>query len=324
MTSRSIVVKGEHLVPDVEPSWSALGRYGRANLIVTAVQVVAWAALLTVIDSASLPLWVRAAALLLFCLMMQGVFTMLHEFCHRNAHRNPGLNYLIGWVTSTMFGTAPTMLQVQHWGHHRRNRTEAERGEFIHEGESALLKTLGYYAAVLGGIWLGCLLFPLVSPLLPYSTAQRLARHERFNTFAAGFGEFSPRDWRRMQLEGVGLFACAAVLVGAGPWQWQTLALSYGAFGFSWSSLQWIYHLHTPVHVVEGAYNLRAPRLVRVLFLNFNYNLTHHRRPSLPWQELYVRSDQQETQPIWYRYALIFRPPVPFPKDQSVLEKRYF
>ena len=31
----------------------------------------------------------RAAALGLFCLMMQGVFTMLHEFCHRNAHRNP-------------------------------------------------------------------------------------------------------------------------------------------------------------------------------------------------------------------------------------------
>jgi fatty acid desaturase len=324
MTSRTILVDGEHLVPDHEPSWSALGRYGRANLIVTAVQVVSWAALLTIIDSASLPLWVRATALVLFCLMMQGVFTMLHEYCHRNAHRNPRLNYLIGWITSMMFGTAPTMLQVQHWGHHRRNRTEAERGEFIHDGENPVVKTIGYYVAVLGGIWLGCLLFPMVSPLLPYATAQRLARHERFNTFAAGFGEFSAREWRRMQIEGVGLFAFVAGLVWVGPWHWQTLALSYAAFGFSWSSLQWIYHLHTPVHVVEGAYNLRAPGLVRVLFLNFNYNLTHHRRPSLPWQELYVRSNQQETQPIWYRYALIFRPPVPFPEDQSVLEKHYF
>jgi fatty acid desaturase len=324
MTSRTIVVEGEHLVPDLEPSWSALGRYGRSNLAVTFAQVAMWALLLTAIDRASLPWAVRALALLLFCLMMQGVFTMLHEFCHRNAHANPRLNYLIGWVTSTIFGTAPTMLQVQHWGHHRRNRTAAERGEFIHEGEHAWSKTMGYYAAVLGGIWLGCFLFPLASPLLPYSTAQRLARHERFNTFAAGFGDFSAQEWRAMQLEGIGLLAFWGGLVWFGPWQWQTLAVAYAAFAFSWSSLQWIYHVHTPVHVVEGAYNLRAPGLVRILFLNFNYNLTHHRRPSVPWQELQARSDPKETQPIWYRYPLIFRPPVPFPKDLSVLDKRYF
>jgi fatty acid desaturase len=78
------------------------------------------------------------------------------------------------------------------------------------------------------------------------------------------------------------------------------------------------------VHIVEGAYNLRAPGIVRMLFLNFNYNLTHHRRPSLPWQELHARSDLKETQPIWHRYLLVFRPPVHFPSDQSVLEKRYF
>jgi len=324
MISRTIVVEGRELVPDVEPSWSALGRYGRANIIVTFAQLVSWAVLLSVIDRGSLPWAVRAAALLLFCLMMQGVFTMLHEFCHRNAHRNPLLNYSIGFASATLFGTAPTMLQVQHWGHHRRNRTEAERGEFVHEGENALAKTIGYYFAVLGGIWLGCFLFPLVSPLLPYAAAQRLARHKRFNTFAAGFGDFTAREWRLMQIEGIWSLVFWSALVWAGPWHWQTLAVSYAAFAFSWSSLQWIYHVHTPVHVVEGAYNLRAPGLVRLLFLNFNYNLTHHRRPSLPWQELPARSDPRETQPIWYRYPLIFRPPVPFPKDLSVLDKRYF
>ena len=293
MTSRTIpvLVQGEHLVPDLEPSWSALGRYGRANLVVTVAQVLVWAALLTAIDSRTLHWSARAAALGLFCLMMQGVFTMLHEFCHRNAHRNPRLNYLIGWLTSTMFGTAPTLLQVQHWGHHRRNRTEAERAEFIHDGESPLAKTATYYGAILGGIWLACFLFPLISPLLPYATAQRLARHERFNSFAAGFGEFSARDWRRMQIEGLWSLAFWGGLVWFGPWQWPTLAVAYAAFAFSWSSLQWIYHVHTPVHVVEGAYNLRAPGIVRMLFLNFNYNLTHHRRPSLPWQELHARSD---------------------------------
>jgi fatty acid desaturase len=324
MTSSTIIVEGEHLIPDVEPAWSALGSYGRANVAVTILQVMAWSALLTVIDYRMLPLWVRAGAVVLFCLMMQGVFTMLHEFCHRNAHRNARVNYLIGWITSTMFGTAPTMLQVQHWGHHRRNRTAAERGEFIHAGEDAFAKTVAYYVAILGGIWLGCFLFPLVSPLLSYAASRRLARHERFNTFAAGFGEFTASEWRRMQIEGIVLLVFWSALVRFGPWTWQTLAIAYAAFAFSWSSLQWIYHLHTPIHVVEGAYNLRAPAIVRWLFLNFNYNLTHHRRPSLPWQELHRQSNIRETQPIWYRYVLVFRPPVPFPMDLSVLERRYF
>ena len=321
---KEIVVDGEHLVPEAEPSWKALGRYGAANLRVIVLQVVAWAALLSIIDADGLPWTVRAVGVALFCLMMQGVFTMLHEYCHRNAHRNRRLNYLIGWVTSTLFGTAPTLLRVQHWGHHRRNRSEAERAEFIHEGERALSKTAQYYVAILGGIWLGCFVMPLVAPLLPYRTLQRIARNERFNSFAAGFGEFSLRDWRTLQLEGVGSLALWTAVLVFGPWRWQTLAIAYGAFAFSWSSLQWIYHLHTPVHVIEGAYNLRAPRPVRALFLNFNYNLTHHRSPSLPWQELHLKSDLRETQPMWYRYLLIFRPPVRFPDDLSVLEKRYF
>jgi fatty acid desaturase len=323
-SAQAIPVEGLPLVPEAEPSWGSLGRYGRSNLLVIVGQVALWAALLSAIDCKALHWTARGAALVLFCIMMQGVFTMLHEYCHRNAHRDRRLNYLIGWVTSTLFGTSPTLLQVQHWGHHRRNRTAAERGEFIHEGEHPWVKRIGYYAAILGGIWLGCFFFPLVAPLLPYKTVQRLSRNDRFNTFAAGFGDFSAREWSIMRFEGIALLAAWGLLVAFGPWRWQTLAVSYAAFAFTWSSLQWIYHLHTPLHLVEGAYNLRLPFLVRLLFLNFNYNLTHHRRPSLPWQELRSRSNFEETQPLWYRYVLAFRPPVPFPEDLSLLEKRYF
>lgn len=323
-THRPIAVEGEHLVTDVEPAWKALGRYGTANLVTACAQAAGWAALLTAIDARRLPWPLRALAVLVFCLMMQGVFTLLHEYCHRNAHRDPRLNYLIGWITSTLFGTAPTFLRVQHWGHHRRNRTASERAEFVHDGERAGWKTVQYYAAILGGIWLGCFLLPLLAPLLPYRAAARLARNDRFNTFATAFGEFTRRDWRTLQLEGLGSLAFWTAVIAWGPWRLSTLAIAYGAFAFSWSSLQWIYHMHTPVHVVEGAYNLRAPGPVRALFLNFNYNLTHHRNPWLPWQELYRQSNPEETQPLWYRYLLVFRPPVPFPDDLSVLEKRYF
>jgi len=318
------IVAGLELVPETEPQWTALGRYGRSNIVVTMFLVAGWFILLTAMDNAHLPLSLRAVTTVLFCLMMQGVFTMIHEYCHRNAHRGPRIAYAIGWVTSTVFITAPTFMLVQHWGHHRRNRTEAERAEFIQDGENVVRKWLQYYFAVFGGLWLSSVFFPVISILLPYRWARWLTIDARFNSYSAAFQDFDSREWLRLRIEGAVLVLMWAVMLRYGPWHWQTLAIAYGAFAFSWSSLQWVYHLWTPLHVIEGAYNLRAPWIVRVLFLNFNYNLTHHRHPSIPWQELYRRSDPKETQPLWYRYARVVLPPVPFPSDQSILEKRYF
>ncbi|MEP7347142.1 MAG: fatty acid desaturase [Gemmatimonadaceae bacterium] len=321
---RPTTIGGEHEISDAEPNWTALGRYGTFNLVVVGIQVVAWAALITIADSAQLPLWARVAAVVVFCLMMQGVFTLVHEYCHRNAHHDPRLNYLIGVISCTLFGTSPTLLRVEHWGHHRRNRTESERPELIHPDEGAFRKRVEYYFAILGGIWLGSAVGPLLAPLVSYARVQRVARSSPRNTFIAGLEAFKRGDWQALRLEGLGLYTFWALVLALGPWKWQTIAICYAAFAFSWSSLQWIYHLYTPLHVIEGAYNVRAPWLLRMLFLNFNYNLTHHRHPAIPWQELHRESALRETQPIWYRYLLIFRPPIRFPEDMSVLEKRYF
>lgn len=116
-----------------------------------------------------------------------------------------------------------------------------------------------------------------------------------------------------MRLEGLGLLAFWIPVALVGPWSAATLVTAYAAFAFSWSSLQWVYHLRTPLHVVEGGYNLRLPAPLRWLWLSFNMNLTHHRRPYLPWQELYAASNQAETQPLWYRWLLMFVPPARFP-----------
>ncbi|MCO4763229.1 MAG: fatty acid desaturase [Myxococcales bacterium] len=297
--------------------------YGRQNLTVLCAQVLAWAGLLTTIEHAP-NLAIKLGLVLLFCFVMQGVFTMMHEFFHGIAHPNRRINYGIGVVGSTLFGTAATLHKVNHWGHHVRNRTPAEQGEFYHPHESRLGKTALYYFAVLGGLYLSGLVFPLLSVLIPYSAVRWLSADKRRNTYSAAFEQFRPQDWVRMRLEGVAmvLFWCAVVMWG--PWRWQTLVLAYGAFCVSWSSLQWVYHLRTPLDVIEGAYNLRLPTPIRLLFLNFNCNLTHHRQPHLPWQDLYSHSDQRETQPLWYRWARVLLPPEPYPTDPSRFDKRYF
>lgn len=318
------------VMPEHEPIAPSRGRYGAQNLAVLGAQIVGWALLLTGIEHAPAGLVgvaIRAVLVVLFCFLMQGVFTMMHEYFHRNAHKSREVNYGIGIVASTLFGTSATLHRVHHWGHHVRNRSEAERGEFIHPSESPAKKVALYYFAICGGLYVGGLVFPLLSFFIPYSAVRALAKTKRFNTYAAAHEQFKSVDWAAMRAEALVLYVFWGLLIAFGPWSISTLLLAYGAFAFSWSSLQWAYHLRTPLHVVEGAYNLRAPWLVRVLFLNFNYNLTHHRQPALPWQELCAASDPKETQPLWYRWALMAKPPQRFPEDPAelaFLEKRYF
>lgn len=310
-------------LPEKEPAYRGLGRYGGQNLAVCAVQTVAWAALLTALDR-SPAWWVTLPLLFAFCTVMQGTFTMMHEFFHRNAHRNRRWNYAIGVVGSTLFGTSATLHKINHWGHHVRNRTKAEQGEFIHEGERPFNKVALYYFATMGGLWLGGLVFPFVALVLPYRSVEWLRAHKELNTYSAAFEQFKAPDWTRMRWEAVGLALFWGAVLAVGPWRWSTLALAYAAFAYHWSVLQWVYHLRTPIDVVEGAYNLRLPAPIRLGWLNFNYNLTHHRRPELPWQELPEHTDLAETQPLWWRYLLMWLPPTPYPSDTTYLRKTYF
>ncbi len=313
----------ENPLPEQEPNYGNLGRYGGSNLLIASGQFVGWAVLLTSIETAE-TWWLKVPLALIFCTLMQGVFTMMHEYFHGNAHSNGVLNYMIGVVGSTTFGTSATLHRINHWGHHTRNRTSAERGEFIHEGESAIGKVGLYYFATMGGLWLFGAIFPVLSLFIPYRTLERVKERGEFNTYLEAFKEFGAADWTRMRLEGVGLAVFWGGILYNEVWQWQTLLLAYAAFAYHWSVLQWIYHLRTPIDVVEGAYNLRLPAPIRLAWLNFNCNLTHHRRPDLPWQELYAATNQQETQPLWYRYLLMWLPPTRYPSDRSYLEKTYF
>lgn len=294
------------------------------NIAICIAQVVAWAALISLLHVEGSLAW-KIPVAILFCLMMQGVFSLMHECIHGHGHPSRAVNQAIGVATGTIFGTAYTLFRVNHEGHHVRNRTRAEIAEYILPGESVSRKIFLYYFAILGGIWLGSLIASLVLPFVPYRLAEKLNRPAAsMNGYSLSFAQFKRADWNSLRLEAaIGVLAWVSAIVLFG-WDLATLAVLYAAFAFSWSSLQWIYHLRTPLDPVEGAYDLRAPWLVRALFLNFNYNLTHHRRPDLPWQQMHGIVNRHETQPIWYRYLMVFKCPEPLPADPSSICKTYF
>jgi fatty acid desaturase len=250
---------------------------------------------------------------------------MMHECIHNNGHDNTKVNFALGAISGFMFGTSYTLFRVNHEGHHVRNRTRPEVAEYIYPGENKFWKTAKYYFAVLGGIWLGSFAALFVLPLIPFKFAHKLSLNATsMNGYSLSFLHYKIKDWWQQRLDCalvIGLW-CAAFFIF--DWHWQVVVPLYLFFAFSWSSLQWIYHLRTPLHRIEGAYNLRAPTVVRWLFLNFNYNLTHHRHPDMPWQEMHKVTNLAETQPILARYIGVVKPPEPLPADISTIQKTYF
>lgn len=275
----------------------------------------------------SLPL--KGLVLGVFVLMMQGVFSLMHDAIHGNGHPSPALDRLIGVLTATLFGTTYTLFRLNHEGHHVRNRTRPEIAEYFYPEDDRAWKTFKYYFAILGGIWLASFLAVFVLPFVRFEAVRRrlgsiTSSSRSMNGYALSFAQYTERDWREQRLECLFAIAFWLVVATLAGWRLEVLIVAYGAFAFSWSSLQWVYHMRTPLDPVEGAYNLRAPWLVRALMLNFNYNLTHHRHPGAPWQQLHALTDLAQTQPIRARYLAVFLPPEPMPADPASIRKVYF
>lgn len=298
-------------------------KHQNQNLLVLLFQLSSWCACISVINSEA-HIGIKIVVMIFFCLMMQGVFSLMHECYHDLGHSNKRVNSIMALLSTTIFGTSSTLFKINHIGHHYRNRTRHEIIEFIYPDESRFKKTVQYYFGVFGGIWLLSFIGLIVLPFTPFSASKIFAVNEDDNTYSESFSKFSKKDWLRMKGELLFTILFIGGFTYLFSWKWQTLLICYACFAFSWSSLQWVYHMRTPIDVTEGAYNLRLPTPIRWLFLNFNYNLTHHREPNLPWQDLYKASNQEETQPLWYRYILVFKAPEPFPDDMSKYEKTYF
>jgi fatty acid desaturase len=92
------------------------------------------------------------------------------------------------------------------------------------------------------------------------------------------------------------------------------LAVCYTAFAFCWASQQYIYHVRTPRHVVLGAVDLHLWRPFELLYLHFNYHLTHHVAAWVPWIYLPKIAAKQPTRGYLATYLEQWRPPEPLEK----------
>ncbi len=291
----------------------------RLNIVLTVLATAGCAALLWGASHTTSG-WVVVACAVAFSFLNNTVFSLLHEAVHSVLHPNRAVNEWMGRWVAAFFPTGLSFQRVVHLGHHRRNRTEAELFDYIRPGDNKAVKWLQWYGLLTGLFWvlspIACALYLFVPKVLEsafFRGDNAIAQQAGADAMLSGFDR---ADRRRIQAELV-----LAIAIQAGLWWTLDLTLvgwaaCYGAFALNWCSLQYADHAWSPLHVRDGAWNLRVNPVVRALFLNYHDHLVHHQHPRMPWIHLPRHVDTTLERPTFLSiYLRMWLGPRPLPAD---------
>jgi fatty acid desaturase len=295
---------------------------GRLNVALAAAAGGACLALLWAASHADALGW-RLLAAVAFSYANNTLFALLHEAVHGVFHASSAVNDLFGRVLAGFFPTSFTLQRSFHLGHHRRNRTAAERFDYIAPGESAFLKRVQWYGILTGFYWLTAPLACAIALVSPRAFSSRLFRGEQAAWSRQSGTEAMVAGVERLPGGVIRAEILWAALLQIGLFGLLDLSLSgwllcYAAFAVNWSSLQYADHAWSPLDVTEGAWNLKVNRVVRWLFLNYHHHLAHHRHPGVSWIHLGRLVDEAAPRPSFGRlYCSMWRGPRRLPEDAA-------
>jgi fatty acid desaturase len=256
----------------------------------------------------SSPWW--ALTLLPAAALNNPFWSLLHEAIHDMFHPSRRVNRAAGRLLAIFFGSPFLILRLSHLLHHKLNRSPVEATElYAPEKTSKRRASLGYFAHILGGLYL----LELASPLMFFLPRIALRRLERKYFSGADLpgnlmrGLMRDEAIREMRLDGLvilSLLAASAASYGA---YWPLLAAVLLARAFLISFLDNVYHYGTPIDDTFYARNLSLPAVCSAGLLNFNLHGIHHRNPAIPWIGLPRVFRQQSMQFEGHYFSAAFR-----------------
>ena len=234
------------------------------------------------------PWWGVLVAALLFSLTNNTLFSLLHESVHGIFALNPALNRWAGRLAACWFPTGLAIQQTFHLTHHRHNRSADEQFDVLHPQDVRWLKYAQWYSIFTGLYWLTVCFGVLLYALTPRRVRQGLLRlfgrqggvQTSANHYIGALDQLPPITARLEIYAAVAWQAALFYLLDLSLVGW---AACYAAFALMWSSLQYTDHAFSPLDARTGAWNLRVPRWLRWVFLNYHLHLAHHQYPQLPW-----------------------------------------
>jgi fatty acid desaturase len=263
-------------------------------------------------------------AVIVFALVNNTNFSLLHEAVHGIFHENLAWNEAAGRILAGFFPTGFTLQRIAHLGHHRRNRTDAEIFDYYQPDDNLFVKYFQWYGILTGIYWLvlplSCFAFLLtpgwlIKRLIAWSKTSDVA----FQVSAEGmFSGYENANFMKIKAEILlSILIQVAIIYGLGlnVWGW---AACYAAFAFTWSSLQYTDHAFSERDVYDGAWNLRVNRVIQTIFLNYHHHRVHHQHPTIPWTHLGRYIDENEFRPTFMKiYLKMWAGPRPVPKTKD-------
>lgn len=255
----------------------------RLNVVLSAGTVAILLAILGFAGRVHGP-WSLLGLSVLYGVTMNTGYALIHEAEHGILHPNGRINLCCGVILALFFPVPFHFLRQGHLGHHMRNRSDDEAFDFYFEGESPLWRWLQVYGILVGFFWATIALSNIVCALSPRLLRKQVTPFER--STVALQQSLNPRHELWIQVEALAVFAVHGTLMAI----FSTSFLHYAAvlfgFGFLWSAMQYAHHWGTTRDVLRGARNLKTFRLIDLLWLNHNWHLNHHLRPTVPWIHL--------------------------------------
>ena len=256
---------------------------GKLNVAVATAYVCILGVLLWTAGRVSLG-WCGLVLAPLWGIVMNAVYSLIHEAEHNLFHHDPRVNEAAGVLLALLFPAPFHLLRQGHLGHHLRNRSDDEAFDLYFPDDRALWKRAQLYGILLGLYWAVVALSSVIALVRPSLLHPHRVRFDR--PTAALLESLNPKYEHLIRRE-----ALAIVVLHAGLlWLFSIplhhyVVVLYG-FGLSWSGLQYVHHFGTVRDVRRGARNLETWPLLDALWLNHNYHLTHHLHPTVPWIHL--------------------------------------
>ena len=244
----------------------------------------------------------------LYGIIMNSAYSMIHEAEHNLFHTNGHINVTAGVVLALFFPAPFHLIRQGHIGHHLRNRSDDEAFDLYFDEDVLVWRWLYWYGIITGIFWLVIassnflvLWFPKLTDKNGWFSRPTEAVLESFN----------PKYWSVIRLE-----AAAAILLHVGlVVVFDVPIVNYCGmmfgFGFMWSAMQYVHHFATARDVRQGARNLRTFSVIDKVWLNHNFHLNHHMRPTIPWIYLprLFSGEQFEQSSLLLAYLRMWRGP---------------
>lgn len=243
-----------------------------------------------------------AVLLLPSLLLTNTTWSTIHEGIHGNLNSNPQKNLWYSRCLAVLLHINFETSRFGHLLHHRYNRTDYDLTDGYDNGlkkklgkikyfKYKLSKTIIYYLHISIGIYLFEILGPLLL-LLPSKwlvfIIEKLVGHD--HEYVKNGKTLLLRSNR---LKNIRIDNIINIIVLT------YIFIIYSFMGAAWIILLFLFirallisstdnlpHYGANLDLINGAFNLRTPKIWQMMILNFNYHRLHHKYPNITWDKL--------------------------------------